>query len=274
MIHIHQRAGNVAVQVILVRLRESLVEQSRLLIIDILINLAEPLHSAVAFQRVINRRTGTINNVNRVENLGGEIESLALVSVRAEMSITVKVGDGAEGAVDGDFFGVDAHAVAASVVVGEQARLQDGVVGRFPAGDHVGRAEVRLFDLGVVVFGVLGQGDAADFVVFDTQPVLGEVEDVVAVGFGLFWGHGGDADGPGGVVARLDVVVEVVGSPGVVLTGVLGGFICGHVPHSLIGAEVDTGVHPASIGLDKLVGVAGPAVHVTEAEDSSVRMGT
>lgn len=70
------------------------------------------------------------------------------------MAVAVEIGDGREGAVDGQVFGVDADAVPACVVVGEESRLEDGVVGGFPAGNEVGRAEVGLFDFVEVVLRV------------------------------------------------------------------------------------------------------------------------
>jgi hypothetical protein len=265
VVNVDERASNVAVQVGAVGLRElDLVELSGLLEVDVVVDLAQVVLD-VAVELLLWKSAGLLLDVQLVGELGGEVGPGALVSADREVSVTVEVGNAVEWAVDGNLLVVNANAVARGVVVGEQTRLQDRIIARLPAFDRVGGAEVRLLDLGVVVIRVLGEDHAADVMVSDVEPVLGQVQDVVAVGCGFFFGHGGNGDLPCRVVTLLDGVVQVFGAPGVVLTGLLRGLGIGEVANALLRFELDASVHPASIVLDELVGVTRPTVHVSEA---------
>ena len=79
---------------------------------------------------------------------------------------------------------VCSEAVAGRVGVGEHACLEHWVGGGFDAGDHVGRREGGLFDVGEVVGWVAVEGDLADGAkwVLGFWPDLGHVEDVDRVG--------------------------------------------------------------------------------------------
>jgi hypothetical protein len=264
IININQRPRNIAVQVLAILLIElDLVELARLLKVDVALDLALVVLD-LALNLGLSKSARLLNNVHLIAELVGEIRARPLVAQRLEVAVAVPVGDGAEGAVDGHLLVVGADAVAGGVVVGVQARLQHGVVRGLPARDHVGRAEVRLLDFGKVVFGVLGEDHAADVVVGDVQPVLCQVQDVVAVVLRFFFGHGRDGDFPGRVVALFDGVEKILGRPGVVLAGVLLGLGVGEVAHALLGLQFHAGVNRAAVVLHKAVGVTRPSVHVPE----------
>jgi hypothetical protein len=240
-----------------------LVELSRLLKVDVALDLTLIVRD-VAFDLLVGKRTWPLDNVQLVAVFVRKVWPRALVSADCQVAVAVEVGDRAERAVDRDLLVVGADSVAHRVVVREEARLQHWIVAWLPSFDHVARREVRLLDLGEVVFGVLGEDHTADVVVSDVEPVLGQVKDVVAVVCGFFLGHGGDGDCPCWEVAFLNGIEQVLGRPGVVLASLLLGFGIGEVADTLLGLQLDTGVYEAAVGLDQLVGVAGPAVHVSE----------
>jgi len=246
------------------RVELDLVELSWLLEVDITFDLALVVRD-IALDLLISKSARPLDNVQLVTVFVRKVLPRSLVSADRQVTVTVEIGDRAERTVDGNLLKIRADAVARSVVVAEQTRLQDWIVAWFPAFDHVGRAEVRLLDFGVVVFRVLGENHAADVVVCNIEPVLGKVQDVVTVIGGFLFGHGGDGDFPGWEVTLFDSVEQVLSRPSVVLTCLLLGLGVGEVADALLGLKLDASVYPASIILDKFVGVAGPAVHVSEA---------
>ena len=188
----------------------------------------------------------------------------AVVAVDGHDAVALVGVEGAQGLVDGDLLVVDSEAVAVGVGVAEEAGLQDRVGAGLDAGDHVAGGEGDLFDFGKVVFGVFVEDEfpkrpERDFAL---RPDFGEVEDVPAEFFGLGRGQDLDVAGPGGVVAVLDAVEEVLGVPVWVFGGHFAGFVVGESFAALVGFAMDLDVVEGAVGLGEFVGVAGVAVHV------------
>ena len=150
------------------------------------------------------------------------------------------------------------------VRVGEEAGLEDRVGGGFDAGHHVGGGEGDLFDLGEVVLAVAVQGEFAEAAEGHLllRPDLGQVEDVPAELLGLLGGEHLEVAGPGGRVAVLDAVEQILGVPVRVFGGHVGGFGVGEGLAALIGLAMDLDVVEGAIRFGELVCVAGVAIHV------------
>lgn len=248
-----------------------------MLVVDALVDHGLVVHSGVAEQLLLNDGIRLVDDVDGVDVFGGEVLAGALVAVDGEVAVAVKVGDAREGTVDGDVLHVDSDTVAAGVVVGEEAGLQNRVVGGLPAWYNGSGRKVRLLDLGEEVVGVLSEHDPAYFVVGDAlvaggvglQPILGEVVNVVGVRISLLLGHGCDTHGPGWVVAICNCLVQVVRCPGFVAAPDLCSFGVGEVLHALVGRDEHAAVDPATIVVDELVCMSGPTAHVAEAVRST-----
>ena len=99
--------------------------------------------------------------------------------------------------------------MAVGVGVGEQPSEQHLVGARADAGDHVGRLEGGLLDLGEVVLRVAVEHQATDLVqrVVLVRPHLREVEGVEPVVGGLLEAHDLHVQRPGRVLAACDRTV-------------------------------------------------------------------
>lgn len=189
---------------------------------------------------------------------GGVVRVGAVVTLDVHVAVAVPGAEGLERAVNGDLLVVAAQTVAVGIRVGEETGLEDGVCGGLDARDHVGRRESGLLDLREVVLGVTVEGKLPEAAEghFGLRPDLGEVEDVPAELLGLFGGENLDVAGPGGVLAALDGVEEVLGVPVGVSGGEVAGFFVGEGLVALICLAVDLDVVKGAIGLDPFVGVA------------------
>lgn len=94
------------------------------------------------------------------------------------------------------------------------------------------------------------------------RPDFGQVEDVPAEFLGIIRAEDLYITGPGGVLASLDSVDEVLRVPVWVGRCEFGGFFVGEGFAALVCFAVDLDVVEGSVGLDPLVGVAGEAVHM------------
>jgi len=117
----------------------------------------------------------------------------------------------------------------------------------------------------VEVLGELVQGEFAhgNQRVILLAPGLGDVEGVNLVAFGLGFRHDLHLEGPGRVVAVLDVLVEVTTVVFGVGAGQAVSFCLGEVANALVGLEVVLHPETLTFGVNPLVGVGGEAVHFT-----------
>lgn len=128
---------------------------------------------------------------------GQVVGSTTLVVERhGTISLEVTHLEGAGSLVDWELLVVGSDSVSVSIGVGEQSRLEDGVVGWLDTGDHVRRVECNLLDLGKVVLlirtgecgsvckkiylGVLVEGEFTDGSerVIAVRPDVSQVKDV------------------------------------------------------------------------------------------------
>lgn len=188
----------------------------------------------------------------------GVIRVGAVVALDVHVAVAVPGTEGLEWAVNGDLLVVTAETVAVGIRIGEETGLEDGVCGRLDTGDHVGRREGGLLDLCEVVLGVTVEGELSEAAEghFGLRPDLGEVEDVPAELLGLFGGEDLDVARPGGVLAALDGVEEVLGVPVGVSSGEVAGFLVGEGLVALVCLAVNLDVVEGAVGLGPLVSVA------------------
>ena len=135
----------------------------------------------------------------------------ALAEERRE-AVALEVGDRDERRVDGQLLVVHAEPVAVRVRVREEAGLEDRVRGGLDAGHEVRGRERDLLDLREVVLHILVQLDRADGLEREVGmwPDLGQVEDVELERLRLCGRHRLHVDRPGGEVALLDRLEELL----------------------------------------------------------------
>jgi hypothetical protein len=128
----------------------------------------------------------------------GIVWSRSLVAVDGHESITLEVGNGYQGCIDGNLLVVDSQSVSVGVGVGEQSALQDGISTWLDTRYQVRWREGRLLNLGKVVLWVLVQGDLSHWSerVFRVRPDLGKIKDRMSELLCLCLGHGLYADSP------------------------------------------------------------------------------
>jgi hypothetical protein len=182
------------------------------------------------------------------------------------VAVALEVPDGVAHArlVDGQLLVVDTDTVTVRIRVGEQSRLQDGIGRGLDARGHVSWVEGDLLDLGEVVLRVLVQGQLADLAKGELSlgPDVRHVEHVdlllLPELFGLLGGHGLHLHRPGGVVALLDGLVEILLR---VVGGLLAGLFLRHELGALVAEDVELGVDPLAVLVEQLDGVTEVAVH-------------
>ena len=201
------------------------------------------------------------NRLNRAQ----VVRARTLV-VKGHVPITLEIGNtvSAAGAVNRELLVVDANTMAVSVRVGEEARLEDGIGGRLNAGDHVGRVEGCLFDLGEVVPCILVELEDTNLTKRELLlwPDVGQVKDVdlllLPQLLGFFGRHGLPRNGPRRVFLALNGVEQV-------FLGEVWRIICGFFLSDELGALIGLHVHlcvdPIARLVDKLHGVPAVAVH-------------
>ena len=93
---------------------------------------------------------------------------LVMIVIGIATQVTVKVETavvpGHEGTIDGDLVQVDANPMVLGISVEEHTELEQRVWRVFDAGNHAAGAKGRLFNVAVVVFGVLVKDKATEFV--------------------------------------------------------------------------------------------------------------
>lgn len=118
-----------------------------------------------------------------------------------------------EGAVNGNLVQIDPEAMVLRVPIEEHAELQQAVGRVFNARNHGARGEGGLFDIAVVILGVLVEDDSANFVHREegAGPNLCNVEWVKAklLGVGLLRAHDLNLHDPSGRLPSLDCCPEV-----------------------------------------------------------------
>ena len=184
-------------------------------------------------------------------------DGAAEVAVHAHRAVTVVVGHGAARRIHRDLVVVHAQAVARSVGVRKQARLQHAVGRGADAGHQVARCERGLLHFGVVVVGVaieLHHADLDQRVVL-LAPHLGQVERVEAVGLRLFLGHDLHAQFPLGEVATVDGFKQVALAAFTVLGDHGGGLLVGQVLDALLAHPMELDVVALARLVDEAVGV-------------------
>lgn len=201
----------------------------------------------------------------------GVVRESTVVAINIHGTITLVRVEGVQWAVDRDLLVVDAQAVAVSVGVGKQTRLQYRVSRGGNTGDNMRGREGSLFNLSKVVLGVFVERPLAKLTkgVLVMGPDLGEIENAKVGLLGLLGGHGLDVAGPAGVLTLLDGLKEVLLGMVWVLTGHLGGLVVGQVLDALVGQKVDLNVVELALLVDPLVGVARVSVHVAVGSGSA-----
>jgi len=118
------------------------------------------------------------------------VGSEALVIV-VRRTIPLEVSDGYDRPVDWELLVVHPKTVTVGIGVGEQTGLQDRICRWLDTGNKMRRRESRLLDLSEVVLGVLVENNLPKRTKgeLSVRPDLGEVKDVVAEFFSLFWSH-------------------------------------------------------------------------------------
>lgn len=224
---------------------------------------ADRLGNEVAVGLVqVDRTRAALNRVDRREVIAaGTLVEVSHRAVTLEVAVLVL----GRRLVDWQLHEVGTDTVAGSVVVREETRLQDGVLGGLDSWNHVGGRERDLLDLGEVVVDVLVQRHLADLAqrVVLVRPDVGQVEDVDALLLPsltrLLLGHDLDLQSPSGVVTLLDRLEQVVLHEVVRLLGSLVGV--GLVLLALIREHVELGIDPLLLVVDELDGVAEVRVH-------------
>ena len=179
-------------------------------------------------------------------------------------TVPLVVVDLVDRAVDGQLFVVGAQTVALSILVPEQAALQQLVGRGLDAWNEVGGGEGGFLHIIKVVGRV---GIQHELAYLNARIVLlgdhlGHVEDIVLVVQALLVGQDLHADLPLGVVAPVDGIVKIMQEEVRVLGGDLGGGLVGHVLHALLAQEVVLDPELFTLRIDPLEGVASVAVHV------------
>lgn len=123
--------------------------------------------------------------------------------------------------------------------------------------------ECHLFDLGEVVLGILIENQLAyrSERVLLVWPNLGQIEDRVLELLGLFDRHRLDVKCPGGVLAALDSLEQVLGRPVRVFTCNFDRLLLGEELRWLIALVVELSVDEVTLIIDELVRVSGVSVH-------------
>ena len=124
----------------------------------------------------------------------------------------MEIEDGATRLIDGDLLVIDAETVAVGIRVRKETGLQDRVGRGLNSGDGVRGREGGLFDLGKVVYRVLVEGHLAESTEgdFAVRPDLGQVKNIPAEFLGLFGREDLNVARPGGIIARFDLLKEVL----------------------------------------------------------------
>lgn len=207
---------------------------------------------------------------------GAEVVGPGALVVEGHLAVPLEVGRDVARAwsVHRQLLIVDANAVAVSVRIGKEARLEDGVGGWLDAGGHVGRVECDLLHLGKVISRILVENHLADLATGELLlgPDVGQVEDidllVLPKLFGLLRGHGLDLDGPAGIVTPLNGFVQVLLR---IVGRILGRLLLSDILDPLHGLHVELAVDPVVVLVDELDSVTEVAVHETIAiGDASV----
>ena len=124
-----------------------------------------------------------------------------------------------------------------------------------------------MFDFRKVVDGVLVEGHFAEFAErdFTLRPDFSQVKDIPTEFLGLFGREDLDITGPAGVIARLDLVEEILSCVVGVLAGEGSCFIVVEGLDTLIDLEMELDVVEVAVLLDEFEGMARVTVHVGEA---------
>jgi len=164
---------------------------------------------------------GAADGVGLVVGLG----AVAAIDGHEAVAGVVVTHASAVGAVDRDLVVVRSKSVSVGVRVIDETALEHLVVGWFNTWDHVGGCEGRLLSLSVVILWVLVQNQLSNLLerVVAMGPHLGDIVDVETVGSGISDGHNLGIPGPRGEVALLDLVVEIISGPVLVLLAHLSG---------------------------------------------------
>lgn len=134
----------------------------------------------------------------------------ACVCIATERAIEVDAGvaSGHERAVDGDLVEVDTETVVLGIAVEECSELEEHVWGGFDSGDHATGREGKLFDVPVVILGVLVQHELSKFVHGElaSRPDFGYIKGVESeLGWVSFLGlHHLDVCGPSDLFPLLN----------------------------------------------------------------------
>jgi hypothetical protein len=154
--------------------------------------------------------------------------------------------------------------VQVRVGVAEQPAEQHPVGARPDAGDHVGRLETGLLDVGEVALRILVQHHPADLDrwVVAVRPDLGEVEGIEAVISRIRERHHLHLERPRGMVTGLDGVVEVLYVGVGIRRRHRVRFVLGEEVDPLVGLEVVFDPDLVATFVDPHEGVARVAVHV------------
>jgi len=201
---------------------------------------------------------------------GAEIGGARTLVVECHVTITLEVANavGCASGVGGELLVVGTDAVAVGVGVREKTGLQHRVGRGLDTGNHVGRVECDLLDLGKVVLGVLIEEELSNLAQREllVRPDVSQVEDVdpllLPQVLSLLGSHGLEADVPAREVASLDGVVKILLG---VVGAVVGRVLLGDERGALLALHVHLCVHPVTVLVDKLEGVASVAVHLPPA---------
>jgi len=168
-------------------------------------------------------------------------------------------------AVNGELLIVGTETVSVSIGVREETTLKHLVQGRLNTWNQVAGSESRLLSLSVVVLGVAVENQFTNLLerIITMGPDLSDVVNIESVVIGISNWHNLNVPGPGRGATLSDVVIEIPGSPVLVLNTLGDGLLIGEVLDTRVGLEVVFDEESLTGLVHPLESVGTVAVHVS-----------
>ena len=168
--------------------------------------------------------------------------------------------------IDGKLLVVGTDAMAVGIRIGKETRLQDWVCGWLNPWRHMRWAESNLLDFCEIVFDVLVQEELSDLAKRELL-LRPNVRKIKYVDFLLLpellsflWSHRLEHHIPSWIVTLLDGVVEILLCE---VWRIVCGILLGDESSALLALHVHLGIHPLTLLVDELKGVACVAMHLS-----------